>query len=194
MKTTRWVGTVVFDPLDGSSNIDVGVSIGTFWNLPSRRRNLSQWMPSTTGSYLGRIGYIVRVINCFDIYIWQNRRLLHLDPASGEFFLTRRDVRMPQHLEDFVSECNQPYWPRWADEFVRHLKGRNNDDRRNVSGCHIGSLVVDFHRNLVKGGTYLYPVDRNNKRGKLRLCTSATPSPSSHTSLRSSIEWHTGYS
>ncbi len=74
-----------------------------------------------------------------------------------------------------INECNSPYWPKWVHEFVGAIKRRNEGPTRQVSSRHIGSLVVDFHRNLVKGGLYLYPVDARTGRGKLRLLYECNP-------------------
>ncbi|MEE2787449.1 MAG: class 1 fructose-bisphosphatase [Myxococcota bacterium] len=170
---------VVFDPLDGSSNIDVGVSIGTIFGIfkhdAPKPVTLSAFL--RPGRELVAAGYIVYGSSTVLTYTaGQTVDCFTLDPASGEFFLTRRDVKLPSVAKILsVNECNAPYWPRWASEFVTSIRRRNGAENRAVSGRHIGSLVVDFHRNLVKGGIYLYPVDRRNRTGKLRLMYECNP-------------------
>jgi len=170
---------VVFDPLDGSSNIDVGVSIGTIFGIyrqtPSEKVSLDSILKS--GREQVAAGYIVygsstvlvysagRTVDCFT-----------LDPSSGEFFLTRQDVRMPSRTTLLsLNECNEPYWETWVPKLLSSVKGRNEPNHRTVSARHIGSLVVDFHRNLVKGGLYLYPINAISGRGKLRLLYECNP-------------------
>ena len=74
-----------------------------------------------------------------------------------------------------TNECNSPYWPDWTIQLIDQIKARNEGPKREVSARHIGSLVVDFHRNLIKGGLYLYPVNRRTGRGKLRLMYECNP-------------------
>ena len=98
-----------------------------------------------------------------------------MDPTYGEFLLSRPDLKVPSKLTTIsVNEYNQPYWPQWMCTAIQTLKNRNQNERL-LTGRHIGSLVADFHRNLIKGGVYYYPVDRNNKRGKLRLLYECNP-------------------
>jgi len=98
-----------------------------------------------------------------------------LDPASGEYFLTRENMRMPDKTKVLsINECNEPYWPKWVKPFLDDVKKRNDDEKRRVSARHIGSLVADFHRNLIYGGIYLYPVDARGK-GKLRVLYECCP-------------------
>jgi len=170
---------VVFDPLDGSSNIDVSVSIGTIFGVYPRRSSepvtLADFL--RPGSELVAAGYLVYGSSTVLIYTaGESVDAFTLDPASGEFFLTRTDLRMRAESTYLsVNECNSPYWPGWVPQFINRLKARNTDEKRRISGRHIGSFVVDFHRNLIKGGVYFYPVDRRTKRGKLRLLYECAP-------------------
>ena len=170
---------VVFDPLDGSSNIDVSISIGTIFGIYPKLETADDAEAEVLrpGRELVGAGYLVygsstvlvytdgRTVDCFT-----------LDPSSGEYFLTRRAMQLPNSRTYLsINECNAPYWPGWAHSFVNHMKALNEGPVRQVSGRHIGSLVSDFHRNLIKGGTYLYPADRRTGRGKLRLLYEANP-------------------
>ncbi|MCA9527953.1 MAG: fructose-1,6-bisphosphatase, partial [Myxococcales bacterium] len=106
-----------------------------------------------------------RTVDCFT-----------LDPGSGEFFLTRAAMAYrPVTRILSLNECNGPYWPGWVSPFLDEIKGRNDAEARRVTDRHIGSLVADFHRNLVKGGLFLYPVDARTGRGKLRLLYECNP-------------------
>jgi len=170
---------VVFDPLDGSSNIDVSVSIGTIFGIYPRRSEapVTEADFLRPGNELVAAGYIVYGSSTVLVYSdGESVDAFTLDPSSGEFFLTRTNIRVQNETTYLsINECNSPYWPGWVSQFINRLKGRNTDEKRWVSGRHIGSLVVDFHRNLIKGGIYIYPVDRRTKRGKLRLLYECSP-------------------
>lgn len=170
---------VAFDPLDGSSNIDVNVSIGTIFAV-YRRRDRNEVVKGDIlrpGREQVAAGYIIygpstalvytdgRTVDCFT-----------LDPSCGEYFLTRENVRMPDRVVQLsINECNEPYWAAWVTPYLDSIKARNDADKRRVSARHIGSLVADFHRNLLKGGVYLYPPDAKTGRGKLRVLYECNP-------------------
>jgi fructose-1,6-bisphosphatase I len=170
---------VAFDPLDGSSNIDVNVSIGTIFAI-YRRHDRHEVVRSDIlrpGREQVAAGYIVygpstalvytdgRTVDCFT-----------LDPSCGEYFLTRENVRMPEKTVQLsINESNEPYWAPWVRPYLDAVKGRNDAEKRRVSSRHIGSLVADFHRNLLKGGVYLYPTDAKTGRGKLRVLYECNP-------------------
>jgi fructose-1,6-bisphosphatase I len=170
---------VVFDPLDGSSNIDVNVSIGTIFGIYPRRgpTPVTEADFLRPGNELVAAGYIVYGSSTVLVYTdGESVDSFTLDPSSGEFFLTRTNLRVKTESSYLsINECNSPYWPGWVPQFIGRLKGRNDNEKRRISGRHIGSLVVDFHRNLIKGGIYIYPVDRRTKRGKLRLLYECSP-------------------
>jgi len=168
---------VVFDPLDGSSNIEVSTSIGTIFGIyacsspPQEEREVL--LP---GREMVGAGYVIYGSSTVFVYADQTRvDCFTLDPVVGEFLLSRPNLRMPTKLGMIsVNEFNEPYWPEWMGALMAELKERNRDERV-ITGRHIGSLVADFHRNLIKGGAYLYPVDSHNKRGKLRLLYECNP-------------------
>ncbi|MBU0552179.1 class 1 fructose-bisphosphatase [Myxococcota bacterium] len=170
---------VAFDPLDGSSNIDSSVSIGTIFAIYHRRsiRESSVNDVLRPGYEQVGAGYVMygsstvmvytagRTVDCFT-----------LDPSCGEFFLTRSDLKYSEKTHVLsINECNIPYWPTWVKPFVKEIIDRNDEAHREITGRHIGSLVADFHRNLIKGGLYLYPEDRRTGRGKLRLLYECNP-------------------
>jgi len=168
---------VVFDPLDGSSNIEVSTSIGTIFGIYACARR-----PTEVGDVLrpGRemvgAGYVIYGSSTVFVYADKARvDCFTLDPVVGEFLLSRPNLRMPERLSMIsVNEFNEPYWPEWMRLLLSEMRARNSE-QRVITGRHVGSLVADFHRNLIKGGVYLYPVDRNNKRGKLRLLYECNP-------------------
>ena len=168
---------IAFDPLDGSSNIEVSTSIGTIFGIyrceqaPTHLQDLLR-----PGREMVGAGYVIYGSSTVLVYADQTRvDCFTLDPISGEFLLSRANLRIPQQVSMVsVNEYNQPYWSPWVTSAIHGLKQRNLE-RRIITGRHIGSLVADFHRNLIKGGVYYYPVDRNNKHGKLRLLYECNP-------------------
>ena len=169
---------LIYDPLDGSSNIDVNVSIGTIFSI---HRRLSTSGPGTLEDCLqaGRkqvaAGYVIYGPSTMLVYCAGNG--VHgftLDPAIGEFLMHRSDIKMPRKSAYY--SVNESYYSRWSAPYrkaVDMLSGRTGKDGKNAR--YIGSLVADFHRNLLKGGVFLYPGDTKAPRGKLRLLYEASP-------------------
>jgi fructose-1,6-bisphosphatase I len=170
---------VTFDPLDGSSNIDCNVSIGTIFSI-YRRKDPQEIFRSDVlrpGREQVAAGYIVYGSSTVMVYSdGESVDAFTLDPGAGEWFLTRPGLRMPEQTRVLsINECNQPYWPAWVPRFIEAVKDRNDGNKRRVSGRHIGSLVADFHRNLIYGGIYLYPRDSRTPNGKLRVLYECNP-------------------
>jgi fructose-1,6-bisphosphatase I len=170
---------VLFDPLDGSSNIDCNVSIGTIFSI-YRRKDPNEVFRTDVlrpGREQVAAGYIVYGSSTVLVYSdGQGVDCFTLDPGAGEYFLTRADIQMPDKTSVLsFNDCNRPYWPAWMQPLVDEIIGRNDDNKRRVSGRHIGSLVADFHRNLIYGGLYLYPADRRSPNGKLRVLYECNP-------------------
>jgi fructose-1,6-bisphosphatase I len=169
---------IVFDPLDGSSNIDANVSIGTIFAI-YRRTKKGEVVKADTirpGREQVVAGYIVYGSSTVLVYTdGKSVDCFTLDPSAGEYFLTRPNVRMPEKIKQLsINECNEPYWPKWVKPYVDSVKARNDAEKRRVSSRHIGSLVADFHRNLIYGGVFLYPAEPSGK-AKLRLLYEANP-------------------
>ena len=168
---------MTFDPLDGSSNIEVSTSIGTIFGIyhchraPEKTEDLLR-----PGREMIGAGYVIYGSSTVFVYADATRvDCFTLDPTSGEFLLSRANLKMPQSLSMVsINEYNEVYWPLWMKRVMAQLKSRNTH-RRVLTGRHIGSLVADFHRNLIKGGVYYYPVDHHNQRGKLRLLYECNP-------------------
>ncbi len=169
---------VVFDPLDGSSNINANVSIGTVFGIYRRlggEASLADVL--RPGNQLVAAGYLVYGSSTILVYSsGESVDAFTLDPSAGEFFLVRENIRFADRASVLsINECNEPYWPTWVPEYLASVKARNAPGERVVSSRHIGSLVADFHRNLIKGGVFLYPVDARTGRGKLRLLYECNP-------------------
>ncbi len=173
---------LLFDPLDGSSNIDVNVSIGTIFSIlkkvsPEERGSLEDCLQP--GRRQLAAGYVVYGSSTMLVYTTGNG--VHgftLDPSIGEFLLSHENIRIPEAPPRFYS-VNEAYEERWSPgmrAFVDHLKGRDGSDGGGgFSSRYIGSLVADFHRTLLRGGIFMYPGDSRNPEGKLRLLYEASP-------------------
>ena len=180
--TGRYV--LVFDPLDGSSNIDVNASIGTIFGIYRRRTPAG---PGTLedclqrGRDLAAAGYIIYGSSTMMVYTTGNG--VHgftLDPGVGEFLLSHPNIRIPAEPKYYsVNQGNEKYWSEGVRRFTRWLQGMDEENpRKPLSGRYIGSLVADFHRNLLEGGVFYYPQDYkdpNKPKGKLRLLYEAAP-------------------
>ena len=176
--------TLAFDPLDGSSNIDVNVNIGTIFSV-HRRRSTSNGQ-GDIGDILqkGRdqvaAGYIL--YGSSTMMVFTTGEGVHgftLDPSVGEFYLSHSDIKTPDRSKYIsVNEGNSKFWPENVRDFIDSLKEDDKEKGRPYSSRYIGSLVADFHRNLIAGGVFAYPRDSKNPEkpyGKLRLLYEAAP-------------------
>ena len=170
---------IAFDPLDGSSNIDANVSIGTIFAIYKRHSPHEVLRKDVLRPGRDQIagGYIVYGSSTVLVYTAGNTvDGFTLDPSCGEYFLSRPNIRMPERTKVLsLNDGNEPYWPSWVKPFVEQVKARNDEDKRRVTCRHIGSLVADFHRNLIYGGLFLYPVDSRSPKGKLRVLYECNP-------------------
>jgi fructose-1,6-bisphosphatase I len=173
-----------FDPLDGSSNIDVNVSIGTIFSI--YRRKSSGGTPATMEDYLraGReqvaAGYFIYGSSTMLVYTAGNG--VHgftLEPAKREFFMSHPGIRTPSRGKIFsCNEGNTSKWSSGTQKYIASLKSSEGPGRP-YSGRYVGSFVADFHRNLLKGGIFLYPAQDQGpdkpRTGKLRLMYEGNP-------------------
>ncbi|MEW6681722.1 MAG: class 1 fructose-bisphosphatase [Nitrospirota bacterium] len=171
------------DPLDGSSNIDVNVSVGTIFSLHRKRsagRRGAEEDCLQPGARQVGAGYVI--YGSSTMLVYTTGLGVHgftLDPTVGEFILSHPDIKMPSRCTIYsVNEGNAAYWDAGTRAYVESIKAVDRATGRPYSLRYIGSLVSDFHRNLLKGGIFLYPADhRDPKRpsGKLRLLFEAAP-------------------
>jgi len=172
---------LLFDPLDGSSNIDANVSIGTIFSI---YRRVSPDGESGTlkdclqpGSKQVAAGYIV--YGSSTILVYSSGNGVHgftLDPAFGEFILSHNNIQIPKKAKIYsINEGNYLYWHPGLKKYIKYLQEEDEKTDRPYSGRYIGSMIADFHRNLLYGGIYMYPGDSRNPNGKLRLMYECNP-------------------
>jgi fructose-1,6-bisphosphatase I len=164
----------LFDPLDGSSNIDVGAPIGTIFSIYRRKsksgsNHLDDMLQP--GRDLAAAGYIVYGSSTMMVYsTGAGVHMFTLDPSLGEFLLTETDHKDTKGGKVYsTNEGNSGKWNEGDLKWVAHVKSKG------YSARYIGSLVGDFHRNLLRGGIFTYPGDRSSPKGKLRLLYEAAP-------------------
>ena len=171
---------VLFDPLDGSSNIDTNNPVGTIFSIYRRtgmegRGTLEEVLQP--GRNQVAAGYVMYGSSVMMVYTTgQGVHGFTLDPTIGEFVLSHRNLRIPP-VGRYYS-VNESYFGRWAKEIQRAVRGFHGDFPARIqakNSRYIGALVADFHRNLVSGGIFLYPAEVNRPEGKLRLCYEASP-------------------
>jgi len=174
---------VVFDPLDGSSNIDANVSIGTIFAI--YRRVTPEGTPGALadllqpGSRQVAAGYVVYGSSTMFVYCAGDEVAgFTLDPSIGEFLCSHPRIRIPARGRIYsCNEGNAASWEPGARNYVEHVK-RGRAGRPPYATRYIGSLVADFHRNMLYGGIFLYPADHRDParpKGKLRLLYEANP-------------------
>jgi fructose-1,6-bisphosphatase I len=172
---------VLFDPLDGSSNIDVNVSIGTIFSIHERvtpQQNAGTLEDLLQpGTKQVAAGYVIYGSSTMLVYTTgQGVHGFTLDPSVGDFFLSHVNIRMPARGKIYsINEGNHATWQPGVQEWVGWLKAQAEDKSRPYSARYVGSLVADFHRTLLKGGVFAYPADKKNVHGKLRLLYEASP-------------------
>ena len=171
---------VAFDPLDGSSNIDVNVTIGSIFSIYRRRSGLGKGSVEDLvrpGREQVAAGYVVYGSSTMFVYTTgQGVHGFTYDPSVGEYFLSHPNIRMPERgIIYSVNEGNYYRWDEKIRSFIDYVKTEDIKTNRPFSARYIGSLVADFHRTLLYGGIFLYPADTKNKEGKLRLLYEAFP-------------------
>ena len=170
---------IVFDPLDGSSNIDVAVTIGTTFSIFPRPENADVNDPLNWILQPGRrqiaAGYVVYGSSTVLVYsLGSGAHAFTLDPSIGTFILTHENIRMPAQGEYYsFNEAYNDYFPPRYVEFVNQIKAGNLG--KFYSSRFIGSMVADFHRTLLRGGIFIYPETESYPKGRLRLLYEANP-------------------
>ncbi len=176
-------GKYVFlmDPLDGSSNIDVNVSIGTIFSIYKRKSK--QGEKATMDDFLQpgteqvAAGYILYGSSTMLVYTTgQGINGFTLDPSIGEFCLSHKLIKNPEDGFIYsINEGNYLKFPAGVKQYIKYCQEKDPDTKRPYSSRYIGSLVSDVHRNLLKGGIFIYPVTESAPKGKLRLLYECNP-------------------
>jgi fructose-1,6-bisphosphatase I len=172
---------LLYDPLDGSSNIDANVSIGTIFSIHSKvsdhpRGCLEDCLQA--GHKQVAAGYVVYGSSTMLVYTTGTG--VHgftLDPSIGEFLLSHPGMHIPKQSQRIysVNEGNYTRWSPGMRKLVDHMKGVDGRNNKPFSSRYIGSLVADVHRTLLYGGIFMYPADAKSPRGKLRLLYECAP-------------------
>jgi fructose-1,6-bisphosphatase I len=170
---------IVFDPLDGSSNIDVAVTIGTTFSIFSRPDGARASDPLEWVLQPGRrqvaAGYVVYGSSTVLVYSAGNG--VHgftLDPLVGSYILTHENIRIPERGHYY--SINESYCDRWPPLYASYLNRlKSGETGRRYSSRFVGSMVADFHRTLLRGGVFIYPPNTEHPEGRLRLLYEANP-------------------
>ncbi len=170
---------VLMDPLDGSSNIDVNVSVGTIFSIYRRISPIGK--PVTCDDFLQpgteqiAAGYVIYGTSTMLVYTTGHGvNGFTLNPALGIFYLSHADMHFPEKASIYsVNEGNYRHFPKGIKKYIKYCQEEIDD--RPYTSRYIGSLVSDFHRNMIKGGVYLYPNSSKYANGKLRLLYECNP-------------------
>lgn len=173
---------VVMDPLDGSSNIDVNVSIGTIFGILRRTSPDKAVGPEDflkPGVELAAAGYIMYGSSTMVVLTTGRGSGVHgftYDPTCGEFFLSHEHITIPEKGSTYsINEGNHGKWTDDVKRWASWIKEENKAEGRPYGGRYVGTLVADAHRTLLKGGIFAYPADKKSPEGKLRLLYEANP-------------------
>lgn len=172
---------ILMDPLDGSSNIDVNVSVGTIFSIYRRTTPLGQ--PVTEADFLQpgnrqvAAGYVVYGSSTMLVYTTGvGVHAFTYDPSLGVFCLSHEKVRFPEKGSMYsINEGNYIRFPLGVKKYIKYCQEQDEATQRPYTSRYIGSLVADFHRNLLKGGIYIYPSTASHPTGKLRLLYECNP-------------------
>lgn len=170
---------VVFDPLDGSSNIDIAVTIGTTFSIFRRPENADtgdpiQWVLQPGKKQIA-VGYVLYGSSTVLVYsVGNGVHGFTLDPSVGSYILTHENIQMPEQGQYYsINEAYSAKFPAVYGEFVNRLK--SGALGRKYSSRFVGSMVADFHRTLLRGGIFLYPETTDYPEGRLRILYEANP-------------------
>ena len=172
---------ICIDPLDGSSNIDVNVSIGTIFSVyrrvtePGTEPTLADVLQK--GSEIVAAGYVIYGSSTMLVYsTGKGVNGFTLDPSIGEFCLSHPNIKTPADGKMYsINEGNAGEFPAGVTNYLNWVKETDKASNRPYSARYIGSMVADFHRNLLKGGVFIYPPTAKSPNGKLRLLFECIP-------------------
>jgi len=170
---------LLMDPLDGSSNIDVNVSVGTIFSV--YKRISPEGTPVTAADFLQKgseqvaAGYIAYGTSTMLVFTTGDGvNGFTLNPAIGTFYLSHPNIQIPQEGKIYsINEGNYVHFPKGVKEYLKYCQ--EEKDNRPYTSRYIGSLVADFHRNMIYGGIYIYPTSTIGPKGKLRLLYECNP-------------------
>ena len=170
---------VLIDPLDGSSNIDVNVSVGTIFSIYRRKSKIGTEVSIEDFLQSGRFqvaaGYIIYGTSTMLFYTTGNGvNGFTLNPAIGTFYHSHSNIQIPKNGNIYsINEGNYLQFPDYVKKYIKFCQ--EEEGERPFTSRYIGSLVSDFHRNMIKGGIFLYPQTAKNPKGKLRLLYECNP-------------------
>ena len=179
LKSTTGKYIVYLDPLDGSSNIDVNVSIGSIFSIYIKDENdeVCEAAALQPGTKQVASGYVLYGSSTTLAYTTgMGVSLFTLDPSIGEFILSEESIRIPE--EGTIYSINEGSYNSWGEglkKYVKYCQEEDSATNRPYSARYIGSMVADIHRTLIKGGIFIYPESRNYPQGKLRLMYECNP-------------------
>lgn len=172
---------VYLDPLDGSSNIDVNVSIGSIFSIymrnPDLKRDLSEKDALQPGTDQVAAGYVLYGSSTILSYTTGlGVTTFTLDPGIGEFILAFDDYKLPEHGSVYsINEGSYNSWDEGLKRYIKYCQQEDRETQRPYKARYIGSMVADIHRTLVKGGIFIYPASKKYPMGKLRLMYECNP-------------------
>ncbi len=172
---------VLFDPLDGSSNIDVNASIGTIFSIYRRVSELGTTCTEADflqpGNKLMAAGYIIYGSSTMMVYATRlSVNGFTLEPSIGEFCLSHPNIKCPENGKIYsVNQGNMNKFSDGLKSYLDYCMEVNKEEGRPYSHRYIGSMVGDLHRTLIKGGLFMYPADKSSPNGKLRLQYECNP-------------------
>jgi fructose-1,6-bisphosphatase I len=171
---------VCFDPLDGSGNIDVNVSIGTIFSIYRRKTAngpVQQEDFLRSGHEIVAAGYLVYGSSTMLVYSTGNGvNGFTLDPSIGEFCLSHPDLVLPENGKTYsINEGNYAKFPEGVKEYIKYCQEEDKGSKRPYKARYIGSFVSDLHRTMIKGGIFMYPATASSPNGKLRLLYECAP-------------------
>ena len=172
---------VCMDPLDGSSNIDVNVSVGTIFSIYRRKSPIGT--PATREDFLQKgtdmvaAGYVIYGSSTVLVYTAGNGvKGFTLDPSIGEFCLSHPNIKTPRSGKIYsINEGYYEKFPMGVKKYIKYCQEKDTATNRPYTSRYIGSLVADFHRNMLKGGLFIYPPTDSHPNGKLRLLYECNP-------------------
>ncbi|MBC7743970.1 MAG: class 1 fructose-bisphosphatase [Flavobacterium sp.] len=171
---------VAIDPLDGSSNIDVNVAVGTIFSIYRRKSTLGKATLTDVlqnGTQQVAAGYVIYGSSTMLVYTTgKGVNGFTLDPSIGEFCLSHPEMKIPENGTIYsINEGNYVHFPEGVKKYIKYCQVEDAETNRPYTSRYIGSMVADIHRNIIKGGIFLYPTTSAAPNGKLRLVYECNP-------------------